>query len=564
MPKRSARKSLPESGRGAAWRKSHMPYLYLDVHTRKVVDANNAAEAFWGHSLSDLIGRDYNELFDAAGLFAFESAAKNAGGRPFELTSIKIVQQSTSSHSVGMRAKMPAKKAQSSVWVCVFSEHGRRSAASELRRLNWALSAYAKSSSALINSAGLKPLMAKICEAIVEQGVYVLATVALVPNSSVKWLSFVAAAGPAVAYLDNLDISWSSEVAEGMGATGRALRSGVPQLVQDTKTDARYTLWRESGLSFGFRSTVTVPFRKKGVIAGALLVYASEPDAFGPKELNLFQQLGDNIVLAMIMDEDRKRLEASKNAQRLAEERAREAQAELLRVARISFLGEFSAAIGHEINQPLAAIEINSEAALRWLDRPQPDLGEARDAICRIIRDAGRAIEVIRRMRAMHVSGDRDFRALDLNETLEEVLVMTRERQRKSDITVSIDCLHGLKPVWGDRIQVQQVIFNLILNAFEAMEAVDDRPRRLHVATKEFDATHAMVEIEDSGCGLDSEIASHLFERFFTTKSGGTGLGLSISRHIVEAHQGRIWASPSLACGAVFRFTIPFVLERLS
>lgn len=541
-----------------------MPYLYLDVHTGKVVDANNAAEAFWGHSLQDLIGRDYNELFDAAGLTAFESAAKNAGGRPFELTSIKIVQQSTSSHSVGMRAKTPAKNVRSNVWVCVFSEHGRRSAASELRRLNWALAAYAKSSSALINSVGLKPLMAKVCEAIVEQGVYVLATVALVPNSPEKWLNFAAAAGPAVAYLNNLKVSWSAEVAEGTGATGRALRSGVPQLVQDTKTDARYTLWRESGLSFGFRSTVTVPFRKKGEVVGALLVYASEPDAFGPKELNLFQQLGDNIVLAMIMDEDRMRLEASKNAQRLAEERAREAQAELLRVARISFMGEFSAAIAHEINQPLAAIEINSDAALRWLDRPQPDLGEARDAICRIIRDAGRAIEVIKRTRAMHMSGERDYRAFDLNETLEEVLVMTRERRRKSDIALDLERLPSLKLVWGDRIQVQQAIFNLVLNAVEAMKAVDDRPRKLHVATKEFDPTHAVVEIEDSGCGFDSATASHFFERFFTTKSGGTGLGLAISRSIVEAHQGRIWASPALACGAIFRFTIPFVMERPS
>lgn len=564
MPNRSAGKSSPASGPGAAWRSSCAPYFCLDVSSGKVVEANSAAEGFWGYSRSTLIDKNYADLTDAEGVAAFESAVMNAGGKPFEIERIKFIQQSGAAHYVGIRCRLTKKGNPSRFWVRIFTEPGRWSAARELRRLNWALSAYAKSSSALINSQGLTPAMANICEALVEQSVYVLATVALAPNSPEKWVNFVAAAGPAVAYLNNLKISWSSELAEGMGATGRALRSGVPQLVRDTETDAHYTLWRESGLSFGFRSTVTVPFRKNGEIVGALLVYASEPDAFGPKELNLFQQLGDDIALAMIMDEDRMRLEASEKAQRLAEEQVQEAQAELLRVARISFMGEFSAAIAHEINQPLAAIEINGDAALRWLDRPQPDLGEARGAIGRIIRDAKRANEVIKRTRAMQISGEKDHRAFDLNETLAEVLVMTRERRQKSRIAFDIERSPSLKPVWGDRIQVQQVIFNLILNAFEAMEAVDDSPRRLHVSAKDFDATHAVVEIEDSGCGIDATTASHLFERFFTTKFGGTGLGLAISRSIVEAHQGCIWASPAPACGAIFRFTIPFASERRS
>jgi signal transduction histidine kinase len=537
--------------------------LYLDVSSGKVVDANKAAEDFWGHPIMDLIGSDYNELFDAAGLSAFESAAKSAGGMPFELKSIKIVQQSTATHSAGMRANSPG-TAHPGLWICAFSDHGRSSVPHELRRLNWALSACAKSSSALISSAGMEPVMARICEAIVEQGVYVLAAVALAQEAPEKWLNFVAAAGPAIGYLDNLKISPSAKRAEGLGATGRALRSGVPQVVRDTKTESDYTPWRENALSFGLRSSVSVPFRKNNDIVGALLVYASEPDAFGPRELNVFQQLARDIAFAMTLDEDRLRLQASETAQRLAEERVLEAQAKLLRVSRISLMGEFSAAIAHEINQPLAAIEINGDAALHWLDRPHPEIGEARGAIARIMRDAKRANEVIKRTRAMHTSGERDYRAIDLNETLEEVLAMTLARRQKSAIALDIETSPDLKPVWGDRIQVQQVIFNLILNAFEAMEAVDDRPRRLRVATRAFDPTQALVEIEDSGRGIDSAASAPLFERFFTTKSGGTGLGLAISRSIVEAHGGRIWASRALAGGASFSFTIPFVLERLS
>ncbi len=278
------------------------------------------------------------------------------------------------------------------------------------------------------------------------------------------------------------------------------------------------------------------------------------PNSFGPKELNLFCQLAEEIALALTTDEERRQLERIEQERLRAEQKAREAQAELLRVSRISFMGEFAAALAHEINQPLAACELNAEASLRWLARDPANLGEARAALTRIVRDSRRANDVIKRTRAIYVSGETSFARFDLNEATEEVLVVTAERRRKADVKLDFRS-SPLPEVWGDRIQVQQIIFNLVFNALDELESLGDHQGRIIVTTALFGSREALLEVRDNGREFDKGMEARVFDRFFTTKAGGSGLGLAISRRIAEAHGGRLWTEAGE--GARFRLTLP-------
>ncbi|MCW2286799.1 signal transduction histidine kinase [Rhodoblastus acidophilus] len=518
----------------------------------RIIAANPAAEAFFGYASADLLLRKPADVLDGASVAAFVEAE---GHRRKALDSLAttITQRNGSTHGVHLKARRSPTNAH---WHCRFIEPESRGLGAQLRRQNWALSAYARSSSALTRASGAPELTARICEAIVEQPVYVLACVGLLREDG--WLDFLASSGSAIGYLDGLALSASMDVPEGRGPSGHTLRSGVPCLVRDTSTDPLYAKWREKGLRFGLRSTVTVAIRKTGVIIGSLIVYACEPNAFGPKELNLFCQLADEIAFAISNEEERLRLEKLEQARKQAEEKARQTQAELLRVSRISFMGEFAAALAHEINQPIAACELNAEAAQRWLARDPAEIGEARAALTRIVRDARRANEVIKKTRAIYVSGDSGFARFDLNNAVREVLQLTADRRSKADVTLHFHAA-TLPPVWGDRVQVQQIVFNLVFNAIDALESVSDRPRHLRVTTDFFSPGEALLEVKDNGCGFQKGLEARIFDRFFTTKAGGSGLGLAISRRIAEAHGGRLWADSG--DGAILRLTLPFAKE---
>ncbi len=427
----------------------------------------------------------------------------------------------------------------------------------ELRRLNWALAAYGRSSSALIHFQTLDDLVASICGAIVAQEEYVIAAVGLADSGPGKPVRLLAGAGPALGYLDGLNLSWDESLPEGNGPTGRAIRSGESLIMRDALTEPMFAPWRERARPFGIRSSVTVPFRRDGRVVGVVLVYASRPHAFGPKELDLFSELGSELAFAMSVAEDRAQLKAAEAARLAAEDAAREAQAELARAGRLLSVGEFASSIAHEINQPVAAIITNGDAALRWLARDPPDLDEVRAAIERMSRDAKRASGVVARTRGLLAKSRTDDAPLDVNEVAEEVLLYTADERRRSQVSVSTDLASGLPLVRGDRIQLQQVMLNLILNAVDAMKGVNDRPRRLQVRSTLGADGEVLVEVEDCGVGLDPATSDHLFEHFFTTKDGGVGLGLPISRSIVEAHGGRLWAGPASPHGAVFRFCLP-------
>jgi PAS domain S-box-containing protein len=240
-----------------------------------------------------------------------------------------------------------------------------------------------------------------------------------------------------------------------------------------------------------------------------------------------------------------------------AGEALRVAQLELAHVTRVTMLGELTASISHEVNQPLAAIIASGEACLRWLDRETPDLGEARRNLVRIIKDGTRAAEVIRRVRALSHKTDVDKVPLDINSVVNDVIALVQRELFRHRVPLRTELSTALPMVLADRVQLQQVIINLVMNAIEAMQLVADRPRDLVLGSRRDDANNVLVTVKDCGVGISPEIVDRLFTAFFTTKSGGMGIGLSICRTIVEAHGGRLWASCNAGPGATFQFTLP-------
>jgi len=240
-----------------------------------------------------------------------------------------------------------------------------------------------------------------------------------------------------------------------------------------------------------------------------------------------------------------------------AEEALRKVQGELAHVTRVLTLGEITASIAHEVNQPLAGVTTNGNAGLRWLARNPPDLAEARACLQRIVRDGNRASEVIVWMRAFARKAAPQTARLAINDVLAEVLALADSELRRHGVALHTEVAADLPLVWGDRIQLQQVLLNLLLNGMEAMRTVTDRPRVLRIRAQPHEAGHVLVAVQDAGTGIDPQHLEQIFTPFFTTKPAGLGLGLAISRSIVEAHGGRLWASCDEGPGAVFRFSLP-------
>ena len=233
------------------------------------------------------------------------------------------------------------------------------------------------------------------------------------------------------------------------------------------------------------------------------------------------------------------------------------AQAELAHVNRVSTLGELAASIAHEVNQPIASVVTNADAAVRWLDARPPDLAEIRQALDAIAYDGQRAGQILSRIRAFVKKTPSEINPLNINEAILEVIALTRSEVQRNGVSLRTRFSGSLPPVRGDKIQVQQVVLNLILNAIDAMSEVGEGERQLLVSTDKGESDCILVAVRDSGAGLDSSSLDQLFQPFFTTKSSGLGMGLSICRSIIEAHGGRVWASPNSTRGATFQFTLP-------
>jgi C4-dicarboxylate-specific signal transduction histidine kinase len=250
------------------------------------------------------------------------------------------------------------------------------------------------------------------------------------------------------------------------------------------------------------------------------------------------------------------RKEAEQNL-RESERRYREAQAELAHVARVTALGELTASIAHEVNQPLSAVAANAEACLRWLDRATPDLDAARRSVEWIVNDNNRASAVIQRIRALAKKTEIEPVPLDIHDVVLEVNALVRSELASHQVSLRIEFASALPMILGDRVQLQQVMINLVMNSIEAMQSVTDRPRELVIQLRQDEKRQTLVSVTDCGVGISAENADRLFNAFFTTKSSGMGMGLSICRSIIEAHGGRLWATANQPHGATFQFTLP-------
>ena len=262
----------------------------------------------------------------------------------------------------------------------------------------------------------------------------------------------------------------------------------------------------------------------------------------------------------LVQDADGRRLVLETNRditdRKRAEEAARKAQAELAHVARVTTLGEMAASIAHEVDQPLSGVVINATASLRFLTGPMQDLDEVRDGLQAIARDGRRASDVIGRIRALARRATTEKGPLDMNEVVREVVALAEGEARRSRAILRTEVTPNLPRIVGDRVQLQQVVLNLLLNGLDAMHAVVDRPRDLLITTGPETPDRVHVAVRDAGGGIDPRVAHKLFDAFYTTKPDGMGMGLSISRSIIEQHGGRLWAETNDGPGTTFHFTV--------
>jgi C4-dicarboxylate-specific signal transduction histidine kinase len=237
-------------------------------------------------------------------------------------------------------------------------------------------------------------------------------------------------------------------------------------------------------------------------------------------------------------------------------ERLRQAQADLARINRVTTMGELTASLAHEVNQPIAAASTNANTCLRWLAGDTPNIEEARAAAMRIVKDAKRAAEIIKRIRLLFKKGTPEREPVDVNEIVREMTILLGGETTRYDVVVTTDLSQYLPQVTADRVQLQQVLMNLMLNGIDAMKDVD-RTRELTIKSQRLENEQLIVSVSDTGMGLPAQQADQIFTAFFTTKPHGTGMGLRISRSIVESHGGSLWAADNSPRGASFFLSLP-------
>jgi signal transduction histidine kinase len=293
----------------------------------------------------------------------------------------------------------------------------------------------------------------------------------------------------------------------------------------------------------GFRTGLVLPLLKDNEIVGTISLGRKQVQPFTDKEICLFTDFAAQATIA---------LESTRR-----ERQYREMQSELARANRVETIGQLTASITHEVNQPLATARNNLTAALNFLDRTPPDLVEVREALASAVKDNDRASTVVGRIRALMQKAPTRTDSVNINEAVHEVLQLTHGEALKHVVSVRTQLADGLPLIQGDRVQLQQVVLNLILNAVQAMGGDADSTREMLITTRQTEPNEVRLGVRDTGPGLNAEALPRLFEPFYTTKPDGMGMGLSICRSIIEAHGGRLWASGCEPRGALFQFTIP-------
>jgi PAS domain S-box-containing protein len=335
-----------------------------------------------------------------------------------------------------------------------------------------------------------------------------------------------------------------------VGSCGTAAYRAEPVIVSDIATDPLWADYRDLALAHGLRACWSTPILSShGKVLGTFAIYYREPRSPAQEDHNIVERITHLASIAI----ERKQAEEALEA-------LRQAQADLARVNRITTMGELTASLAHEVNQPIAAAVTNANTCLRWLTRDQPDLEEAREAALRIVKDATRAADIISRIRLHFKKGTQERELVDVNEVIQEMILLLRNETTRYNLWVWTELATDLPEVMGDRVQLQQVMMNLIMNSIDAMKQVDGA-RGLGIKSQRAEDGHLLVTVCDTGVGLPPQRADQIFSPFFTTKPDGTGMGLSISRSIVESHGGRLWATANPGRGATFHLTLPTKVE---
>jgi PAS domain S-box-containing protein len=339
---------------------------------------------------------------------------------------------------------------------------------------------------------------------------------------------------------------WSQEEWRIFGLDPEKTRLSYEMFLQMVHPDDRASLEETSRRAVREKKSYDIPFRIV-LPDGSIKHIHSVGKPFFEKSGGVTEYIGVSMDVT-----ERKRDEAALQL----------AQAELARVARLTTIGELAASIAHEINQPLSAISTNCLAARRWLGHEVPNLAEAKQALERTIKDAQRASDVIGRIRALLKHDKPKYTALEINDVIKEVVTMTQSALAARGVSVRIDLPPGLPHALGDRVQLQQVLLNLIINGADAMGLVASGPRILGLSSRVEPSNNILISIEDTGTGLEAGLSDRIFDPLFTTKPNGMGMGLAICKSIVEEHGGRIWALPRSPNGTVFQFTVPILGGR--
>jgi C4-dicarboxylate-specific signal transduction histidine kinase len=297
---------------------------------------------------------------------------------------------------------------------------------------------------------------------------------------------------------------------------------------------------------YGFRACWSTPIlAHSGKALGSFAMYYREPRSPSPAETRALEMATHIAGIAI-----------ERKLAREERERLRQAQAELAHVNRVTMMGELTASLAHEVNQPIAAASTNANTCLRWLAGDTPDIEEARAAAMRIVKDGKRAAEIISRIRQLFKKDSSQRELVDVNEIIQEMTVLLRGETTRFNILVATDLAADLPKVMADRVQLQQVLMNLMINSIEAMKD-EDGPRELAIRSRRAENEQLLVSVSDTGIGLPPQRTDQIFNAFFTTKPHGTGMGLRISRSIVESHGGRLWAENNSQRGASFCFSLP-------
>jgi len=322
----------------------------------------------------------------------------------------------------------------------------------------------------------------------------------------------------------------------------RLVESRSPVHVADMAAEPAYRefSWAKS---FGARTLLLVPMLKEDELIGAIGIARTQIQPFTDAQIDLITDFAAQATVA---------LESTRR-----ERRYREMQSELAHANRVATMGQLTASITHEVNQPLAAMRNNLTAALNFSDRTPPDLMEVREALACAVKEIDRASTVVGRIRALMQKEPTRRDSVNVNEAVCEVMELTYGEALKNGVSVRTQLADGLPLIQGDRVQLQQVILNLILNAVQALGAVTNDTREVLITTSQTEPNEVCLGVQDTGPGLSAETLPRLFEPFYTTKPGGMGMGLAICRSIIEAHGGRLWATRCETQGALFQFTIP-------